>query len=121
MAKSGIDWLKERKRDVSKLGESAASFLDDVFEGIYQIEKPVVSACWDRLHHIEITIPGVLATFDSDTLTRLVVFAYDHGLRVEIEGAAFGYLKIRISDGEKQPQLDGHIEIIRDKEIKNGI
>jgi hypothetical protein len=97
---SGADWLQRnlayRGCEISVFGRKVANLLGDVFAGIYHIESAVLSrkVDWGCTYRIKIALYGGVSTYDHDLLTRLVVLAHDRCIRLEINGAAHGYLHL---------------------------
>jgi hypothetical protein len=122
MSQSGIDWIKSnREPRLCKFGEKVADILDEVFAGIYHIDRAVMKpgVQWDSDRLIEIVIGYGLSTFDSNKLTHLVVMAHAHCVRLEISAATHGYLRLSFSSRslsgsimDRHPTLADHIESI---------
>lgn len=68
-----------------------------------------------------ITIRSMMATFDFDQMTRLVILAHDYCVRVDVSARAPGYLQLifhdRQRDGTKiynrHPTIEAAIEAVR--------
>jgi len=96
----GTQWLiNSGVKNVSDFGCRLANMLDEWQQGIYHIEKAVRNkkVDWSSDRYIVITMGRTLSTFDNDLLTTLVFHAHEHRIRVEIDGAANGYLRIAFS------------------------
>lgn len=85
MNSNGAKWIKESfKIEMSPLGERVANLLDDVFSGIYHINKEVASVDWTNDSYIEMRLGRTLSTYDFSLLSALVFASHDHAIRVEI-------------------------------------
>jgi len=122
------DWLKSQPyaKEISPLGESVAEVLGTVFSGLYHLsDTSLKKANWANSHFLEIVIRGSLSSWDSSLLTWLVVLAHDAMLRLDIEGAANGYLRLRFHRRETRwepginssmsaiPTMETHLTHIR--------
>lgn len=97
MAKVDIDWMRKEGATLSPLGESVADLLGSLYSDIYHLDRSALfhkRTNWAAVNHIEIVLWGQFSTFDGDRLTQLVFLAHDRCLRVTVEGAASGYLRI---------------------------
>ena len=96
----GAKWLVSAGiKDISDFGCQVANMLDQWQHGIYHIGREVLHkrTNWKDDRWIEVTIGMCLATYDFDNLTTLVFLAHEHRIRVEINGAANGYLRLSFS------------------------
>lgn len=89
----GTAWLRGCRKDVSEAGSRVAELVNWWQRGIYHLEGPVLKADWSG-DSVTFCVSGQMATYDSDTMTRLVVGAHDAAIRVSVEGAAPGYLRL---------------------------
>jgi len=111
-------------KDISPLGIEVANILGQAWAGIYHLEHEIrhKRTHWENPHWIEIVIYGGLATWDFNQLTQLVVLCHDRAIRLEINGAANGYLKLMfhprkrkgLSIYSKHPTLEENTKLIRD-------
>lgn len=69
---------------------------DRVFRGIYHISRELKRAQFDGFN-FTFCHYGVVATYDFDELTRMVICAHDLCLRLEVSAAAPKYLRISLS------------------------
>ncbi|MCA0270415.1 MAG: hypothetical protein LCH53_14520 [Bacteroidetes bacterium] len=102
---------------VSPLGRRIHALLDLWALGIYHISHEVrhKRVDWSNPNWIEIVVRDGLSTFDSDGLTRLVLLAHDHALRVEVEAAAHGYLRLVMHGrSHKEKSLARHHPTLED-------
>lgn len=92
------------------------------YNGIYHLKsKSLRKANWKNATNISVCIYGDVATFDDGKLTRLVVLCHDRMIRLEIEGAANGYLRLLFSrrttrEGntcERHPTIETAVNAIR--------
>jgi hypothetical protein len=135
VAQTDIDWLKShsKAKEVSPFGESVACLLGDLYRGIYHINDSALfhkRVEWHSNHHIEIVLGGVMASFDGNLLTRLVVLAHDRCIRVSVSAASPDYFRLlfhpRVRSSKlntaKHPTLEEHIEWIREGvKVSSGI
>lgn len=98
---SGAEWVQEAikygsiKGPMSELGELVAEILGEVYYGIYHLDSGCLSRVdWANGYWIEIVIGRDMATYDGDTLTRLVILCHELLVRCEIEAAAPRYLRL---------------------------
>lgn len=91
----GSEWIK-RSLDIemSALGVEVADLLGDVFYGIYHLDyKALKRVDWSNNDWIEFSLGWQsLSTYDSDTLTRLVILCHDRLIRCSIQANAHKYL-----------------------------
>lgn len=92
----GADWLRANEKVLSPEGERVANLVNWWLRGIYHAQADVLRADWSGTY-VEVIFEacGRLATFDADDLTRLVVGAHDHAIRVSIEPCNPRYLRLR--------------------------
>lgn len=122
MAYAGADWLRESlKIEPSEIGAKAADLLGDVFLGLYHLNQTSLKkGIWTNPHYAQVTYYGGLATVDFNELTRLVVLAHNRMLRVELEGLAPNYIRIRVHArasrtggiASRCPTMEEHMRII---------
>lgn len=92
----GEEWLRACRKDVSRSGARVANLVNWWLRGIYHAQNDVLRADWSR-DYVELILYGFggrLATFDSDMLTRLVIGAHDHAIRVSLEPCNPRYLRV---------------------------
>ncbi len=97
----GTAWLRGCGKEVSENGARVAELVNWWLRGIYHAQGPVLRANWSG-EWVTFCVSGDLATFDNGDLTRLVVGAHDAAIRVSIEGAANGYLRLMFSPRSRQ-------------------
>lgn len=103
MPYAGADWLSENlrftgRRPVSDIGERVAEVLGYAYHGIYHLPSSALfheRTRWDDDLRVWIVLPGQMANRDVDTLSRLMAACAALGVRVGIEGAANGYVRLR--------------------------
>lgn len=107
MKYSGADWLKSAKKvEPSPLGERVADLLGQMFLGICHLERDLDDVDWTNPHYITIKLRFAhLATFDNDTLTRLVILCHDRALRCEIEGRGPQTLQLMFHQRQRDGQM----------------
>ncbi len=88
---SGADWLRSDLgiKEISELGERVAEILGELYYGLYHLQTRTLERVnWSNSMWIEIVLDRDMATYDGDTLTRLVILCHELLVRCEIEGAA---------------------------------
>jgi hypothetical protein len=106
---------------VSAFGERVADLLGYVFKGLYHANREAQKTDWSDDTNITFTTRQTLSTYDFSDLTQLVVLCHDQKIRLEIQGAAPGYLRLHFSRRDKRegqfherhPTLEAMTEIIR--------
>lgn len=106
---SGADWLREaltakkrRGKEVPQLGEfgaRVADLLGQAWLGIYHLPNSALfheRTDWSNERYIVVVVRGgtCLATYDYARLTLLVLLAHRMKIRLEIDGAAQGYVRL---------------------------
>lgn len=115
----GEEWLRACNKDVSPNGARVANLINWWLRGIYHAQNDVLRADWSG-DYVNLTIRasgGRLSTVDADDLTRLVVAAHDHAIRVSIEPCNPRYLRILFHPRHRDhghvygrhPSIDGAI------------
>lgn len=106
MRYSGSDWLIKNmsyannrtmaQKEISQLGRDVADLLGELFYGIYHIDSKALDRVdWSNNHHIVISLGyKSWSTVDDSTLTRLVFLAHHRALRVSIDAATHGYVRL---------------------------
>lgn len=127
---AGKGWLKAiGVSETSDLGGEVADLLGDAFMGIYHLSYTSLKKVnWKAPCYVAVTIRGELATFDTNTLTILLVLCHDRCLRMAIEGTGPNYLRVsftkRQRDGQqwaRHPTLEDAASMIRNHyEVPNG-
>jgi hypothetical protein len=121
---AGNDWIRDSLKitNMSPLGIAVADLLGDLYLGIYHLNTTSLRKVdWGDPQHIEVVIHRPMATYDENSLTRLIVLAHDRMIRVEIKGAAPNCLRLmfhqrKSREGrlyDRMPELETHIETIR--------
>ena len=104
------EWIRASlKIEPSEFGARVADFLGDWQYGIYHLpSKSLKRMQWGDERWMELVIYGGMATYDFDYLTRLVVLAHDYGIRIELEAAAWKYIRLVFysMDGWAKRQTD---------------
>ena len=126
MEYSGADWVKSALRaELSPLGVKVADLLGNLYHGIYHMDtKALRKINWKHPEWMEVTVYDHFATVDSDNLTRLVLFAHDYCVRVEIKACNMQYLKICFSERKREegeggnkwdstPTMENHLKELR--------
>lgn len=93
---NAVAWLRQQYQDkikVSPLGENVAWLLDKMWR-IHNAPAKLSKVDWGNNHHIVLVINREMATIDNNGLTRLVIIAHQMRLRVSVEGASNGYLRL---------------------------
>ena len=88
---SGADRVRSLRPNVtlSPLGAKVADLLDAVWDGLYHLPGSLIDRVkWDDPYCITAVVSDhMLATWDSNHLTKLVVLCHDAALRMEISAA----------------------------------
>lgn len=92
---------------VSALGFKVAEVCDALVGGLYNwpTRRSLKRVDWTNDQYMEIVYGGSLSTFDFDNLTRLVFLAHDHALRVELSGAAPGFILLRFHQRRREGSI----------------
>ncbi len=106
---------------VSPLGERAAELLEQFFSGMHNADLATLRRVdWANTYFIEYRLFGQLSSFDFDNLTRLVLLAHDHCLRVSIGSLSSKHLCLLIharartgSIDQRHPTIEGALELWR--------
>ena len=116
---AGADWL-QGYRDLSPLGVDVADILGQAWAGIYHLDKEVLhKRCdWKSDRWIEVVINGPLSTWDNSRLTALLVLCHSKKIRLQLAGAALGYLRLAFGRDAQSflgpmPPIFEHIEHLR--------
>jgi hypothetical protein len=81
--------------------EDAVSFLSEFFGGEHHIPGKVREFGFGWY----VNVYGSLATYDFNELTRLVLLAHDHCVRVELSACNMQYMKLAIHKRERTGQM----------------
>jgi hypothetical protein len=124
MGHAGSDWIESNvTKEISEHGRNVADLLGDVFLGIYHLNRTSLGKVnWENKRYIDVTVRGVMSTYDDDLMTRLVVLAFDRMMRVEIVGLGPLYLRLTFYQRktrkgtlmERVPTLEDHVKSLRD-------
>ena len=89
----------------SGFGAKVADILGEVYSGIYHIDNEDLRAA-DFTHErfVAIALPGCLATYDADYLTRLVILCHDAAIRLELDAQT---VRRRDYDSGMDPPVNG--------------
>lgn len=93
----GARWLRQNGKEVSVAGARVAELVDWAWDGIYHLEG-VTKAAWNG-DRVTLTVyakhlVGDLTTFDGSRLTKLVIGAHDHAIRLGISAASPTHVKL---------------------------
>lgn len=124
MDRTGAEWVRQafKLNDMSPLGENVANLLDKVFCGIYHLDMGKLQKVdWGDTYVVCVQLyMRNLSTYDNDNLTRLVVLAHDHCLRVDISARTVKTLELMFhqrkpsgSYAERMPTIEQHLADIR--------
>jgi hypothetical protein len=123
MDRTGAEWVRKTfKVDMSPLGENVANLLDKVFCGIYHLDASKLKKInWSDTHFVAVQLHWQsLSTYDNDNLTRLVVLAHDHCLRVDISARTVKTIEIMFHQRkpggslmDRMPTMEQHLADIR--------
>ena len=112
-AYQGAEWLRRNLEIVgapapSAFGLKVADILGQVWQGLYHLSesalfskkktKDVPRTDWSHKRFVEVVVHDELATWDYDTLTRLVVECHVRSVRLAVSGASTGYLRLTFHD-----------------------
>ena len=86
----GARWLRQNGKEVSEAGARVAELVDWAWDGIYHLEG-VTRAAWNG-DRVSITVyapkyTSQLTSFDGSLLTKLVIGAHDHAIRLGVSAA----------------------------------
>ena len=121
---SGADWIVPALSldGISDFGKKVADILGDMAFGIYHLDvRALRKVDWKNEGYISVVVYGGLATYDTDTLTRLIVLCHDRMVRLEVSAATWKHLRLEFwprtsRDGElytRHPTMETAIENIR--------
>ncbi len=106
ITEDGAAWVaRDCGKELSPLGRRVANMLEEVFSGIYHIDKAIQRTDWTDQWVITIRVSRDLSTFDSDYLTKLVLAAHDHAIRVEISACNMQCVKIQFHARTREGQI----------------
>lgn len=93
--------------EISRIGAKTADILDYVFQGIYHVEtSSLKKATWDAAYYAMIRIAyRHWSTYDTDTLTRLVVIAHEMCVRVEINPCNPTHLELLFHERQRNGDI----------------
>lgn len=126
---AGSDWIENTlKQPLSEFGRQVADLVGDVFLGIYHLTpRSLEKVDWQNDSFIQLVVPSTnhdIATYDGNRLTMLVLFAHDRMIRIAVEGAAPGYLRLTFSPRysrnktdpcwKRHPTLEYHVAKLRE-------
>lgn len=105
-------WVESARSEVMPAFAHAAAYvLAIVYRGVHNVPTN-----WDRIEHCEhsfaVRVHGHLASWDANPLTRLVVAAHDHMMRVQISARAPRLLEIVLSARTTRDKTAGSFENI---------
>lgn len=104
MSKGG-NWLRAYGiKDISPFGERVADLLARFVDGLHHLDRPE-RIKWSCDHYIEVLWYGVLSSYDFSTLTRLVLLAHDHAVRVEIRPCNMRYVRLCFTPREREGNI----------------
>ena len=110
--------------NASEFGASVHRLLDIAYAGIYH-EKGAMKADYSDNNHVRICVNdhdgSEYTTFDSDTLTRLVLLSHDAGIRFGVSAAAHGWLWLDFVRVDKRNLISDHQPTIWEALDKLGI
>ena len=103
-----FDWLEGSGLKCSPFGREVAYIVGCTFGGIYNAPIAHEKTNWQNDKFMNIVVPQRgLATFDFNPLTRLVLFAHEMCIRVDVEPIARFY---EWSEAEEQSHHVGTVE-----------
>ena len=97
--------------DPSACGYRVAKLIEEWVGGFHHFpggESAIKRIDWKNPYWIEIVVYGSLASNDFYQLTKLVLLAHEHAIRVEVGGASNNYLRILFhpKDREDHPTIE---------------
>jgi hypothetical protein len=102
----GPEWIKATLHtELSPLGENVARLLNEWAGGIYHLWPEASRSNWKDPNYIMLTIRSEIATFDFDSMTRLVFLCHDYAIRCSAHGVGPGYTRLMFH----QRQREGHM------------
>ena len=110
-----VSWLDESQQGqllISDLGRDVLDVMNKSFGNIYNWIKQCGEVSWSNDFVIVIPYKRGLCTYDDSSLTRLVFYAFENNLRMEINPRHFRYIELVFH--KRQPfSGDGKINIFR--------
>lgn len=82
------DWLEAQGIELSPFGREVAYIIGCTFRGIYNAPIDHDTTKWKNERSLGITIDCSLATFDSNALTNLTLFAHEMCIRISVSPLA---------------------------------
>jgi protein gp37 len=115
--------LVSRQVRFSSHGLAVIGLLDDAFGLGGRLHFGDLSKVrWEHASFIELKFTGQLATFDTDTLTQLVVRCHDAGIRLQVEALRPRTFRLTFSQRgrsgtryERHPDLETAIQAVRSR------
>lgn len=112
-----------KQTNISEFGKIVADIIGNVWSGLHHCNSTMLfhkRTDWTDDRFIEIVIGSSLSTWDFNHLTQLVVLCHDNAVRLEINGANIGYLRLyfhrRTREGsisKRHPTIEESIQMIR--------
>lgn len=113
-------WLTANGCTVGEFGAKVAGLMNWWLDGIYHRGEEMRRAHWTNETRVSVVVGTCLSTYDASNLTRLVIAAHDLAIRLEIEGASPGRLRLiftpRQREGdqfERHPTIEQAIAAVR--------
>lgn len=106
MMGAGADRVRSLRPSVelSPLGAKVADLLDAVWDGIYHLPASLIDRVnWDDDRYVTVVVPDhMLATWDANYLTKLVILCHDVALRLELSAANPRNVRLGFSQRDRE-------------------
>lgn len=129
MKRGHYEWLEEQLKYknsdlvMSEFGKLVADILGNLYDGLHHMRDTSLfheRTDWSGKLNIEVVIQQSLSTYDFKNLTELLILCHDNAVRLEINGASRGYVRLyfhpRKREGkvsQRHPTLEEQIQQVR--------